>query len=241
MPKTETKKKIYRKKKVEGAGLLGDSFSLLGPINPFNYLNPLKLFGGELEMQPKTKSKRNLNKVQGAGILADLRSKYHLKKLQGGALESKRNVEELPLVLNIPSVPVDRKIVPVPGPQRSGVVPQGQTPLEQQLTRQRETQSRPRKIQQAIQTGNRVSALTSEGTNLRQMMKDFGQTMPKGMRNIKQGGKMTVPHMKKIYNHLADKHGVEKAGDLFGDIGRAFSTGFKMPFQALGSIANAII
>jgi hypothetical protein len=205
----EKKKRGRKPASEKGAGLLSDAFGALGPINPFNYINPIKLLGGGLQAPQKGKN------------------------------------QQFPMATNIASVPVDRVVIPVPGAGSSGVVPEGQTPLEQSISRMRKLQAKPpkAKVQGGALIPKRKSTYTPnpEGTDLRQMMKDFGQTLPKNMRNVKPGGKLSVLHLKKIYNHLADKHGVDKGGSLFSDIGNAFSKGFKMPFQALGAVANAII
>ena len=196
-----------------GGGLLSDAMENLGPV-------------GEL-----------LPMALGAGLEKPKKARGGKRVAHGG------KVVEMPMHLVPPSVPVDRvstKGTNVPGPLRSGV--KTYTPHSEAVMKQRMAEPNP--MVQAEGSFIRQGASkqpTKESTDLKSMLKLFGMTMPKHMRNVPHGGKLTKKHLARIYHHIADKHGEERAGNLFSDMWRGFSTGFQMPFKAIGKVASAVI
>jgi hypothetical protein len=178
-------------------------------------LNPMNFIGGELEG----------GKVKTAG-----------RRRRGGAV-----VEEMPMNLVPPSVPVDRRStagVNVPGAVYSGV--KVFNPHEQAIALKRRVEP---KMKQEEGTFRKQGASQPDknSTDLKTIMAKFGMTMPKGMRNKMTGAKLTKAHLAKIYQHAVDTHGEERGGNIFDDMWSGFKTGFTLPFKAVGSVANAIL
>jgi hypothetical protein len=130
-----------------------------------------------------------------------------------------------PLSLVPPSVPVDRASTPgtnVPGALYSGV--QTSNPHEQAIAIQRRTQPKERQAQGTfIKQGG--SQLSPTGTDLKTIMAMFGMGMPKHMRNVMHGGRLSKNHMKKIYEQTMATHGkdgMKKFQDMFSGLTQAF-------------------
>lgn len=225
---------LKKQKKTKGAGLDDTLEHLAGVFHPVNLLRGM--FGGELEGKQQ----------HGGGLLTDALGDLgpigslvpHL--LFGGGLEGKkprRAVQQMPLSLVPPSVPVDRattKNTGVPGPLRSGIATSN--PHEQAIALKRENQPSPFVQAQGsfIRQGPSRKA-NPESTDLKTMMGMFGMTMPPKMKNKQAGSKLTKADLVKVYKHTVNTHG-EKGAGLFDDIARGFSQGFRLPFKAIGAL-----
>jgi hypothetical protein len=193
--------------------------------------------------------------VEGGGLFSDALDALGplgapVAHALGGALPAKGKmrrrpagmVEEMPMSLVPPSVPVDRRStagVNVPGAYYSGV--KTFNPHEQAIEMQRRVQPKSMKQAEGTFIKQGASQQTRDGTDLKTIMGMFGMRMPKHMRNVPHGGKLMKKHLKKIYEHTMATHGKEKGGNIFGDMWNGFSKGFVMPFKAVGSVANAIL
>jgi hypothetical protein len=178
-------------------------------------LNPLNFIGGELEGGKVKRGKT--------------------RKVKGGV------VEEMPMNLVPPSVPVDRRStagVNVPGAIYSGV--KVFNPHEQAIEMKRRVEPKMKQEQGTFRKQG-ASQPDRHSTDLKTIMQSFGMGMPKGMRNKQPGDKLTKAHLSKIYQHAVATHGEEKGGNIFDDMWGGFKQGFTLPFQAVGSVANAIL
>ena len=171
--------------------------------------------------QPKPKVEKRLK----GGAMSPSSSERASPVEMGGVIAPVKRVQE-PLSLVPPSVPVDRASTPgtnVPGPLYSGV--KTSNPHEQAIAIQR--RSEPKEMRQAegtfIKQGTRKMSPTD--TDLKTIMAMFGMGMPKHMRNVMQGGKLSKKHMKKIYEQTMATHGkdgMRKFEDMFSGLTQAF-------------------
>ena len=215
------------KSKVKGAGFAEDTVNRM-----MNLPHPqLNVFGGGL---------------QGGGLLSDafdslgpINPFHYINPLEllGGGLAPRKGrrtqAPATPMNPVPPSVPVDRTYQPgttVPGALYSGVAEDSPTELAAGRSRQL-TKNISRREMDADLAQARIPP---NYTAMHQIM---------GMMGMKMGrrGVPTKAQGAKIKAHLIKTHGKVKGGNLWDDISSGFSQGFKMPFQALGAVANAII
>jgi len=235
-------KVVKAKREAKGAGLFSDALEELGPIGaPVAHL-----LGGEMKGKLRSNGKAEAKKTRkrapkGAGLFSEM-SNDPMLHMFGGKL-GKRAAEPNSLVLTAPNVPVDRVSTPgvaVPFAfQMQGKMPSNPNPLIQEVDRMRKFD--PKMDKMTALAGRQTLQPTRESTDLKTMLGMFGVSMPKHMRNVQPGGKLTKKHLAKIYNHTLDTMGEERGAGLFDDIARGFSTGFTMPFRAIGNVASAIV
>jgi hypothetical protein len=201
-----------RKKATKGAGLFSDALDALGPVGAFIP----HLLGAGLPDKPD-------------------KPKTH-QRVRGGV------VDVMPMSLVPPSVPVDRAStagVNVPSALYSGV--KTFNPHEQAIEMKRRVQPKVMKQEEGTFIKQGASQQSPTGSDLKTIMRMFGMGMPKHMRNVPHGGKLSKKHLKKIYEHTMATHGKVRGGGFFDDMWSGFKQGFVLPFKAVGTVANAIL
>lgn len=147
------------------------------------------------------------------------------------ALKAKPEEKEykLPLSLVPPSVPVDRafrKATGVPGSLYSGLP--SFNPHEEAIEAMRKTEPE-LKVEEGAFIRQGPKGPKGGESDLKRILKMYGMSMPKYMRNVSHGGVLTKKHYSRIFKHVMDTHGKEKGGALFDDMSGALS-GFSLPF-----------
>jgi hypothetical protein len=138
--------------------------------------------------------------------------------------QAKEKEYKLPLSLVPPSVPVDRafkKATGVPSSIYSGLP--SFNPHEEAIEAMRKTEPKFK-----VEEGAFIRQGPKGGeSDLKTILKMYGMNMPKYMRNVPHGGKLTKKNYSRLFKHVMDTHGKEKGAGFFdGD----FLSGFSLPF-----------
>ena len=191
-------------------------------------LSPLQNVRKEDVLVPihKNMRRRTRSRVRGGVVGGEL----------GGAetdivskVKPKEKEYKLPVSLVPPSVPVDRSLemskqTGVPGPFYSGLP--NYNPHEESIAKQRKfTQPSMKQTQGAYIRQGATGG--KDETDLKTLLKMYGVSMPKYMRNVPQGGALTKRNYSKLFKHVMDTHG-EKGAGLFDSLSNVLSS---FPFR----------
>jgi hypothetical protein len=145
--------------------------------------------------------------------MSGIGGKLHKRKQHSKKKQHSRG-GDMPLNLVPPSVPVDRAStagVNVPGALYSGV--KVFNPHEQEIALKRRSEPKMKQEQGTfIIQGASQSQL--KPTDLKTILKSFGMTPYKGMRNREMPQKLSKAQLAKIYKHAVATHGEVRGGDM---------------------------
>ena len=239
-PKRERKRERKHTGDVEGKGLLSDAFGMVGLPSPLAMLGlglnipsshtanpqPMNLVPPSV---PIDRAYNRSSSVPGPLKFTEASFNPHEEEIKI------RQQSDGPMLgqpgMSMPAFPTDgMSEVPHGGGILSGLL----STFGLGLDMPKEKVSRTKKAKMPRNVSDKTE--TSTGGSLKEILKKHKIPMPKGMRNKMPGSRLTKAHLLKIYDSAVAKHGEEKGGSFLSDAWDGISTGFKMPFKALGAI-----